>query len=99
MWYEDIRQFGFLMGLSSTEYDAWLVSQGIGPEPFQLSAEEFADRLASRRGKIKPLLLNQKFLSGLGNIYVDESLFAAGIHPLRTAESITAGEARRLHGR
>ncbi|MFH1135891.1 MAG: bifunctional DNA-formamidopyrimidine glycosylase/DNA-(apurinic or apyrimidinic site) lyase [Pseudomonadota bacterium] len=98
LWYEDIRRFGFLWGLSAEEFDDWLAAAALGPEPFQLSAAEFAERLGARRGRIKPLLLNQRFLGGLGNIYVDESLFAAGIHPLRPAESLSPAEARRLHG-
>ena len=54
----------------------------LGPEPLEIGFEEFRARLRSARPRIKPLLLNQTFLAGLGNIYVDESLFAAGIHPL-----------------
>ncbi|MBE9507363.1 MAG: DNA-formamidopyrimidine glycosylase, partial [Chloroflexi bacterium] len=50
-----------------------------------------------RRGRIKPLLLNQRFLAGLGNIYTDEALWRAGVHPLRRADTLTPTEVRRLH--
>jgi formamidopyrimidine-DNA glycosylase len=71
---------------------------GLGPEPLGggLTAPDFAAMLTQRRGALKPLLLNQAFMAGLGNIYVDEALWQARLHPLRTAKSLSAGEARRL---
>ena len=70
-----------------------------GPEP--LSASFTAERLAmlvrARRGRLKPLLLNQAFISGIGNIYADEALWRAGLHPLRRAETLDAEDTRRLH--
>jgi len=96
LMYRDVRQFGYFLGLQPADYQAWLVSEDIGPDPFDLSPEDFRERLCSRRGRIKPLLLDQRFVSGLGNIYVDEALFAAGIHPLSPADRIREDEARRL---
>jgi len=95
--YRDIRRFGYFLGLTAGKYAHWLVKEEIGPDPFQISPREFAGLLSSRRGRIKPLLLNQKFISGLGNIYVDEALFAAGIHPLCPAKCIDGDLAKRLH--
>lgn len=95
--YRDMRQFGYLLGLSQDEYSEWLASQTIGPDPFQISADDFTAMLTNRRGRIKPLLLNQGFISGLGNIYVDESLFAAGIHPCSSAEKVSPEQAGLLH--
>ncbi|MDY6851302.1 MAG: bifunctional DNA-formamidopyrimidine glycosylase/DNA-(apurinic or apyrimidinic site) lyase [Thermodesulfobacteriota bacterium] len=95
--YRDIRRFGYLLGLTAGEYAHWLVREDIGPDPFQISPHEFTGLLCSRKGRIKPLLLNQKFISGLGNIYVDEALFAAGIHPLCPAKCIDGDLAERLH--
>jgi formamidopyrimidine-DNA glycosylase len=69
----------------------------LGPEPFNLSAAAFAARLRARRGAVKPLLLNQSFLAGLGNIYADEALHRAGIHPLARASRIGAARATNLH--
>ncbi|MCL5110831.1 MAG: formamidopyrimidine-DNA glycosylase, partial [Chloroflexi bacterium] len=53
--------------------------------------------LRRRRGKIKPLLLDQHFLAGLGNIYADEALFRAGIHPAREANTLSPAEQERLY--
>ncbi|TDX59032.1 DNA-formamidopyrimidine glycosylase [Orenia marismortui] len=71
----------------------------LGPEPLsdEFTLEKFKEMLSTRRGKIKPLLLNQKFLAGLGNIYVDEALFLSKIHPLRTADTITEKESSNLY--
>lgn len=55
------------------------------------------DLLRGRRGRLKPLLLDQRVVAGLGNIYVDEALFAAGLHPERPAASLTDDEIGRLH--
>ncbi len=89
--YDDIRQFGSL-GLIDAPPDS------LGPDPLEITAAGFAARLRARRGKLKPLLLNQGFLRGLGNIYVDEALHRAGLHPLANAERLKAGRAEALHG-
>jgi formamidopyrimidine-DNA glycosylase len=95
--YRDIRQFGFLHGMAQTGFDQWKEAQKLGPDPLELSSKRFAALLRDRRGRIKPLLLNQKFIRGLGNIYVDESLFAAGIHPLTPAMDISTQRGLILH--
>ena len=71
----------------------------LGPEPLadDFTPQRFSEMLTRRRGRIKPLLLNQRFLAGLGNIYTDEALWRAGVHPLRTADTLTPAEVRRLH--
>jgi len=71
----------------------------LGPEPLDegFTAACFEGILAARRGALKPLLLNQSFLAGLGNIYVDEALHRARLHPLRTADDLDARESRALH--
>ncbi len=63
---------------------------GLGPEPFseEFTKEYLAERLEKTNRKIKPALLDQKVLVGLGNIYVDEALFRAGIHPERIASTL-----------
>lgn len=91
--YDDPRQFGRIeLGTSLPERAARL-----GPDALAIDAKEFATRLATRRGHIKPLLLNQAFLRGLGNIYTDESLFSARIHPLASVERLGPARIRRLH--
>ena len=88
--YEDIRQFGSLSLLA-------VPPSGLGPDPLELTAAGFAAGLRQKRGRMKALLLNQAFLRGLGNIYVDEALFRAGLHPLARAERLTRERAEQLH--
>lgn len=77
--YTDPRRFGFFwIGPAAAAGERL----GIGPDPFQLRARELRDRLENRTAPIKSLLLNQRLISGLGNIYAAEILFYAGIHPL-----------------
>jgi formamidopyrimidine-DNA glycosylase len=93
--FHDVRKFGRVHLVE----DAGQVTGDLGPEPLakDLTLLEFRALLARRKGKLKPLLLNQQFLAGIGNIYADESLFAAGLHPLRKADSLTPDEQHRLH--
>ncbi len=71
----------------------------IGPEPLEaeFTVARFAAALNRRRRAVKSVLLDQSVVAGIGNIYADESLFAARIHPERTAASLSRGEVRRLH--
>ena len=93
--FSDMRKFGRLWLVD----DAAAALGNLGPEPLtdEFTAERLGEMLALRRRRIKPLLLDQRFLAGLGNIYTDEALWRSGIHPLRRAESLSPGEVRRLH--
>lgn len=97
--YRDVRKFGTMhLFKKGEEFEALPLSQ-LGPEPF---SEEFTiERLKHMLGKtersIKTVLLDQKVVVGLGNIYVDEALFRAGIHPERSANSLTKKELIQLH--
>ena len=73
--------------------------KAMGPEPFaaDFTPERFAERLGRRRGAVKPLLLEQRVVAGLGNIYCDESLHRARLHPSRTVQSLSAEEISRLY--
>lgn len=92
--FNDTRKFGRV----------WLVSDpqevigGLGPEPFDTSfdASLLYENLHRRHRQMKPLLLDQSFLAGLGNIYTDESLHMSGIHPLRLSDTISVTEAEKL---
>lgn len=88
--YDDPRQFGRI------EWNPARIDR-LGPEPLEITLEDFRTRLRSRKTRIKSLLLNQQFLAGMGNIYVDEALFASGIHPLAQASRLTASRAARLY--
>lgn len=72
--------------------------QELGPEPFDLSLEQFKQRLTGRKTKIKPLLMDQTFISGVGNLYAAEVLFRAKIHPERKAISLSDKEKELLFG-
>jgi formamidopyrimidine-DNA glycosylase len=76
------------------------VFSGHGPEPLSrsFSADRLADRLRGRSARLKTLLLDQSFVAGIGNIYADEALWRARLHPLRRADSLSPDEIRRLHG-
>ncbi|MBI5280343.1 MAG: bifunctional DNA-formamidopyrimidine glycosylase/DNA-(apurinic or apyrimidinic site) lyase [Candidatus Solibacter usitatus] len=91
--FDDVRQFGRMSWSKALPPN---VSR-LGPEPFDLTPRAFAERLHARRGRLKPLLLNQAFIAGLGNIYVDEALFRAGVHPLAQASRLSRARAGRLH--
>jgi formamidopyrimidine-DNA glycosylase len=97
--YRDVRQFGTMHLFPYGEEDEQLPLKKLGPEPltdeFQLSW--FQALLAKRKTNIKAVLLNQEYIAGLGNIYVDESLFRAGIHPTRMASSLKEEEVERLY--
>ncbi len=71
----------------------------LGPEPLApgFTARKLGRRLDARRRQLKPLLLDQQFIAGLGNIYVDEALWDAHLHPLRTADTLDDDDVRRLH--
>lgn len=93
--FRDPRKFGRVYLVD----DPQCVVGKLGPEPLEegFTAERLAEMLARRRGRIKSLLLDQEFLAGLGNIYADEALYAAGIHPLRPANTLDREEVQRLH--
>lgn len=86
--FEDQRRFGYFGLFSPAELETWDFHVSLGPEPLSISPEELAARLKGRRSAIKSLLLNQTVVAGVGNIYADESLFAARIHPASTASAI-----------
>ncbi len=71
----------------------------LGPEPLaqHFSARQLGERLGAKKRQLKPLLLDQTFLAGLGNIYVDEALWDAGIHPLRISNDLSRAETKHLH--
>ena len=92
--FHDIRKFGRWQW--SERLPARLAA--LGPEPLAIGRDEFAVRLRSRRARLKALLLDQAFLRGLGNIYADEALFRARLHPLRSADGVGPRRARDLHG-
>ena len=93
--FQDTRKFGRIMLTRAPK----TILDLLGPEPLEkrFTVACLARMLKSRKRQIKPLLLDQRFLAGLGNIYVDEALWEAGIHPQRISHSLTRREVRALH--
>ena len=96
--YRDVRRFGTWLLLEPGELEPYLGTR-VGEEPLDalFTAARLGERLARRRAPIKSALLDQRTLAGMGNIYVDEALWRAKVHPLRAAESLDRNELRRLH--
>jgi formamidopyrimidine-DNA glycosylase len=95
--YRDVRRFGTWLLLEPGELDPYLANK-LGVEPLErtFTAHRLGQRLAGRRAPIKAALLDQRTVAGLGNIYVDEALWRASIHPLRPAETLAPDEIARL---
>jgi formamidopyrimidine-DNA glycosylase len=93
--YTDARRFGRLAYLSAGPLAEEL--RAFGADPLEISVEEFVRQARTRRARIKALLLDQSFLRGVGNIYADESLWRAKIHPARLGASLKKEEAATLH--
>ena len=92
----DARRFGSLDLVRTDRLASWPPFLALGPEPFDITPEELRARLAGRSAPIKLLLLDQRIIAGLGNIYVCEALYRAGIHPNRKGGSISPERLRRL---
>ena len=92
----DPRRFGSVDLVTTAELSEWPPFKALGPEPLDLDAGELRRRLAGRTAPIKLLLLDQSIVAGLGNIYVCEALFRAGVHPRRAAGSLSPARLRRL---
>jgi formamidopyrimidine-DNA glycosylase len=93
--YTDARRFGRLAYLAADSLAAEL--QEFGVDPLEVTAAEFVKRTRSHRARIKALLLDQTFLRGVGNIYADESLWRAKIHPARIGAKLGDLEVGTLH--
>ncbi len=95
--YADQRKFGRVLHLGREEVRR--LERRFGPEPLgrAFTAKRLGIALSRRPGKLKSVLLDQELLAGLGNIYVDEALFRARLHPERPANGLTLSETRRLH--
>lgn len=83
----DMRKFGFFGFVDSI--DGYLADRSLGPDALAIERREWLERSGRRRGAIKAALLDQSFLAGVGNLYADEILFQAKIHPARSLESLT----------
>ena len=96
--YEDVRKFGTMEVIIPELVDSYFLAKKIGPEPTEADFKEPAFQAALKQSKkpIKSALLDQKLVAGLGNIYVDEVLYRAKVHPARLGQSLTAREATAI---
>jgi formamidopyrimidine-DNA glycosylase len=95
--FRDIRRFGSATLFSSADaVEAFFQKSALGPEPFGLDATYWRQRLKATRRCLKAVLLDQRVIAGVGNIYADEALFEARLHPGKLARSLSAAPATRL---
>ena len=96
--YEDVRKFGTMELLRKDQLESYFAARKLGPEPTEADflLEPFAAALGRSKKPIKPYLLEQILVVGLGNIYVDEALRRAQIHPARPADSLKPAEVKQL---
>jgi len=95
----DVRKFGRMYLVEADRLQDFPKIAELGPEPLEeaFTPRAFKTLLRRRKGRIKPLLMDQGFLAGMGNIYVDEALFRSGIHPLRPSHTLKPRDIARLH--
>jgi formamidopyrimidine-DNA glycosylase len=96
--YRDVRRIGKLLLLDAKAWQRY--TEAIGPEPLapDFTPERLGEALGGSRQAIKKVIMDQRHLAGVGNIYANEALFAAGIDPSKPAGRLTADDHRRLHG-
>jgi formamidopyrimidine-DNA glycosylase len=96
--YRDVRRFGTWLLVEPDELDPYL-AQRLGSEPLErgFTAVRLGERLAGRRAPVKAALLDQRTIAGMGNIYADEALWYARVHPRKPAGELDADEVKRLH--
>lgn len=97
LFFNDLRQFGYLKLVNEKELAE--IKFKFGPEPLtkQFTLKKLAEIIKTKKTPIKAVLLNQNLIAGLGNIYVDESLFAAQINPTKKSNKLTDKQIKKLH--
>lgn len=96
LFFNDQRKFGFVKVLPTSELDNEPFLAKLGREPWQETAENFMKTLGRHSSSIKAVILDQQNIAGVGNIYADEGLFRARVHPARPANSLTKAESENL---
>jgi formamidopyrimidine-DNA glycosylase len=100
LYYNDTRMFGYLLYYPDTktlEKENHFGAYGVEPLSKDFTIKHLSDSVDGKRGKIKAVLMDQKIVTGLGNIYADESLFESGIRPDRISSSLSKTEIQKLH--
>jgi formamidopyrimidine-DNA glycosylase len=94
--FRDVRKFGFLLCISAGGAESCAELACLGPEPLETALDDFASALQGRKGRAKSLLLNQRIIAGIGNIYADEILFDSRIHPETSVAALSKKNVGRL---
>lgn len=94
--FSDLRKFGKIELWKSAELIKQLSSLGIEPLSEEFTLKKFKSMLQGKKGKIKPLIMNQNFIAGIGNIYASDALWMAKIHPARKTDSLSSKEVKAL---
>ncbi|WP_291319596.1 bifunctional DNA-formamidopyrimidine glycosylase/DNA-(apurinic or apyrimidinic site) lyase [Desulfonatronospira sp.] len=97
VFFDDQRRFGYVTALTPLELESWDFYRNLGPEPLQATLQEFTGIIQGRKARIKSLLMDQKVIAGIGNIYADEALYMAGIHPCTRAVDLSVDQLSSLH--
>lgn len=93
----EVRKFGRMFLLAKNDLRQAGGFAALGPEPLELSFAAFQNQIAEKTTKIKPLILNQEILAGIGNIYADEALFLSKLHPERQAHTLSTEDQEQLY--
>ncbi len=96
LFFDDVRAFGQVLACAPDTLRQWPFWRELGPEPLEMEEMDFAARLVGKNAALKAVLLDQKVVAGVGNIYADESLFAARLDPRRKASTLTEAQCARL---
>jgi formamidopyrimidine-DNA glycosylase len=96
IWYCDTRRLGRVWWYSDSRSADDAFARSHGPDALEITGDQLAERLSRTSRGVKPALMDQKLLAGIGNIYADEVLFQARIHPERPADRLSAIEVKRL---
>ena len=97
LFYSDTRKFGSCRAGAPARLNEWPFFKTLGPEPLEMSGKEFVELFKGKKARIKAMLLDQKIIAGIGNIYADEALFRAGIRPDARAADISEKRLKGLH--
>lgn len=93
----DLRRFGKVVLVNDDIIDELPEIKKLGPEPLEISWPEFKNLFFKKRGRIKQVLMDPRFIAGIGNIYSDEILWFAGIHPMSRVEKLETGDIKKIY--
>lgn len=97
IWFSDARRLGRILWFDGPEQADAAFARAHGPDALEIGRDDLAARLKKTRRAVKPTLMDQKVLAGIGNIYADEILFESRLHPLRVSADLKPAEVGRLH--